>query len=278
MKVEGIPRYFIEEHPQDAARVLEQFTPDSINHYLGHLSPAVVANLFQYLSPSIVSACLNRLDAGQAVGVLRDMGVERASIYLRRMKQKQREELLTALPAYYAGMLRLVLRYPDGTIGQLMDPDVITVNRQSRVQSVIDFIRNHSEKAGNEVYVVNEKHKLLGIVDIKDLIICAESETVMSIMQKPDYCVPARSTLSNLIAIADDDYREYYPVIDRNNHFLGTFRHETLYEAFRGRGRGQADETDLTSNLLIMADLFWKTFLNLLIPDDHSRDRRGRDE
>jgi len=278
MKVEALSRHFLQEHPRDAARVFEQFGPADTVIYLNTLSAENVARLFQHLSPSVVSACLARMDAGESARILKELGIERASIYLRRMEKRLRQLVLEHMPAYYAGMLRLVLRYPDGTVGQLMDPDVITVNQQTRVKTAIDFIRDNSDRLENEIYVVNEQQRLQGVVDIKDLIITEQSKEVMHIMQRPRYSIPARSRLNNVGSITGNNYRDVYPVVDHNNHFVGILRHEILTSAFGDRGRGLSDDADLAAGLLVMADLFWKTFLNLLIPDYDNRERRGRDE
>lgn len=278
MKVEALSRQFIEEHPRDAARVFEQFDNESSVDYLNTLSAETVAGLFQHLSPSVVSACLALMDAGDSARILRELGIERASIYLRRMKKRLRNPVLEHMPAYYASMLRLVLRYPNGTVGQLMDPDVITVNQQTRVKTAIDFIRDNSDRLENEIYVVNEQQRLQGVVDIKDLITAVQDEAVMNIMQRPRYSIPARSRLHNIGSITGNNYRDVYPVVDHNNHFIGILRHEILTEAYGGKGPGRSDDADLAAGLLVMADLFWKTFLNLLIPDYDKRERRGRDE
>lgn len=278
MSVESVSGYFLQRHPQDAARVFEQFDPGLLGRYLEPLPPAVVARLFQYMSPSMVASCFITLDMEQAARILREMGVGKASIYLRRMKRKRREKLLEAMPTVYAGMLKLVLRYPDGSVGQYMDPDIVTVNEHIRVQSTIDLVRNNARKLKNEIYVVDDRHKLTGIIDIKDLITADKNEPIMKIMSRPGRSIPARSRVESVISAAGGNYGGVYPVIDQNNNFIGIFRHDHLLDMSERAGMTRSGETDIADGLFVIADLFWKVFLNLLVPGNDTREKRGRDE
>ncbi|MEX2525442.1 MAG: CBS domain-containing protein [Gammaproteobacteria bacterium] len=278
MSVDSVSGYFLQQHPQDAARIFEQFDPGAVSRYLEPLPPATVAHLFQYLSPSMVASCFASLDMEPAARILREMGIERASIYLRRVKRKRREKLLEALPSVYSGMLKLVLRYPDGSVGRYMDPDIITVNEHARVQNTVDFVRSNAKRLKNAIYVVDDRHKLAGIIDIKDLITADNNEPIMKIMSRPGHSIPARSRLNSVVTAIGDSHSSVYPVIDQNNNFIGVLRHETLIDISGRGGMTRSGEADLVGGLFIIAELFWKISLNLLVSGDDSRTKRGRDD
>jgi hypothetical protein len=83
---------------------------------------------------------------------------------------------------------------------------------------------------------------------------------------------------AGIAAVTGNDFRDFYPVIDRGERFLGILRHRILQRASQEGPAGPYDEEDLASGLLLMADLYWNAFINLLIPDYQSRDRRGRND
>lgn len=274
MTIDRVSRTFITDHPRDAARVFERFRPAEVAGYLEGAAPEILAPVFLYMSPTAVALSLPELDAKQAADTLRLLGVDRAAILLRRMPHAGQLQLINAMPTLFAGMLRLVLRFPEGTVGQLMNPNVATINVHTRIDNTIGMLRNMSSGLHNEVFVVDDSQKLAGIVEVKDLITVDEGLAAGKIMHRPRHTLPARTGVGSARALAGREYHDIYPVVDHKGQFVGILRHEILLEATDGNNDGTSAQNELASGFLAMADLFWNEFLNLFIPDERSKDKR----
>ena len=142
MNIESLSLHFLRDHPRDAARTLEKFEVDALSAYLAQLPVKSAAGVVQYIVPTIASVCLESMPHERAAAIIMHLDIERAAALLRRIQEVNREKLIRATSTIFANMVRLVMRYPEGTIGQVMDPDIFTVHQDMRVTEVITAVRN----------------------------------------------------------------------------------------------------------------------------------------
>ena len=266
MTINSLSLYFLQEHPKDAARSLEQFAPEHIAEYFEHIPPQTVASVLKYIVPSIAAECLKSMSLEKSSPIVMQLGVERASLLLRRMKSGLRVQFIRTMSPIFANMTRLVLRYPEGTVGQVMNPNVFTVHEDMTVEEVIKVIKNSAQLTHNEIYITGDKQQLLGIVDIRDLLTDNEKKPMRKIMQAPGECIPARSSLSSVRNFSDWNTRENTPVIDHFGVFIGVLGRSVVHDYLSGK-RTEHEDVEITGTALAVAELFWDACANLIAPD-----------
>ncbi|MGH8120014.1 MAG: magnesium transporter MgtE N-terminal domain-containing protein, partial [Gammaproteobacteria bacterium] len=220
--------HFLHEHPRDAARTLEKFDIESLSAYLAQLPVREAAGVVRYLVPAIAASCLEIVTHEQAAAIITHLDIERAAALLRRMREDHREQVIKRTATVFANMIRLVLRYPDGTIGQVMDPDVFTVHQDLRVVEVTTAVRSAAELLQHEIYVINDRQQPAGVVAVKQLLTTDGMEMMKNIMRPVGQMLAARTSLAVARNTVDWDQRNSVPVVDHHGVFMGVLHRRSL--------------------------------------------------
>ena len=69
--------YFLTNHPQDSARILEEYTSDEVKDYLSAVSSKVAASIIQHMTPTCAVKCLVSLEPKKSAEILEKLGVGR---------------------------------------------------------------------------------------------------------------------------------------------------------------------------------------------------------
>ena len=277
MTINSISLHFLQEHPKDAARALEQFEPVQLASFLQQVPVRTAATVIKYLVPSVTSECLKNMDIDKSSQILMKLGVERAALLLRRMKTGFQVQFIRAMTPVFANMTRLVLRYPAGTVGHVMNPNVLTVHEDMTVKEVTGVIRNSEELLLNEIFVTGDKQELCGIVDIRQLMTNDDKQSMKKIMHTPGQSIPARSALDSLRDHSDWNLKENIPVVDHLGEFIGVLDRRTIHESLFGKVTAAQDD-DLGRTAMDLAELFWYACAHLLAQDYQNVTKDQNDE
>jgi magnesium transporter len=266
MTTDPISLHFLQEHPKDAARTLEQFEPAQLASFMEQVPTRTAATVIKYLVPSVAADCLKNMEIGRSSKIVMQLGVERAALLLRRMKTGFQVEFIRAMTPVFANMTRLVLRYPAGTVGHVMNPYILTVHEDMTIEEVIKVIRNSEELSHNDIFITGDKQELAGIVNIRQLLTSDNKQSMKKIMRPPGRSIPARSALDSLREHSDWNLEENIPVVDHLGEFIGVLNRKTIHESLFGKASSE-QEDDMSGTAIALAELFWDACANLLAPD-----------
>jgi Mg/Co/Ni transporter MgtE len=266
MTINSISLHFLQEHPKDAARALEQFDPKQLASFLQQVPVRTAATVIKYLVPAIAAECIKNMDIDRSSQIIMKLGVERAALLLRRMKTGFQVQFIRAMTPVFANMTRLVLRYPVGTVGHVMNPNVLTVHEDMTIREVTGVIRNFEELSQNEIFVTGARQELRGIVNMRQLLTDDDKQSMKKIMHTPGQSIPARAALDNLRDHSDWNLEENIPVVDHLGEFIGVLDRKTIHESLFGKVTA-AQDNDFGSTAMDLAELFWHACAHLLAQD-----------
>jgi magnesium transporter len=277
MSINSISLHFLKEHPKDAARTLEQFDPESLAKYMENVPAKIAASVIKYIVPSISTECLRLMSLEKSSQIIMHLGVERGSLLLRRMKGSIRDQFIHAMSPVFSSMTRLVLRYPEGTAGQVMNPNVFSVHQNMNVNEVINVIKNSSELWHNEIFITDDKQQLAGVVEVRQLLTTDSKQPMKMIMKSPGESIPARASLDSVRNKPEWQYKENFPVIDHMGIFIGVLSRTSVHEVMADNAVPNKQE-DYTGTALAVAELFWDACADLLTPDHENSNKGKQDE
>jgi magnesium transporter len=277
MSINSISLHFLKEHPKDAARTLEQFDPESLAEYMENVPAKIAASVIKYIVPSISTECLRLMSLEKSSQIIMHLGVERGSLLLRRMKGSIRDQFIHAMSPVFSSMTRLVLRYPEGTAGQVMNPNVFSVHQNMNVNEVINVIKNSSELWHNEIFITDDKQQLAGVVEVRQLLTTDSKQPMKMIMKSPGESIPARASLDSVRNKPEWQYKENFPVIDHMGIFIGVLSRTSVHEVMADNAVPNKQE-DYTGTALAVAELFWDACADLLTPDHENSNKGKQDE
>ena len=255
---------FVEDHPADAARVLERADPGSVGETLADLPAASGAALLQAMTPHAAADWLSRLPPEEAAALISRVRTALATPLLLRLDNAARAALLKALPAKSAAPLRLALRFPAGSVGSILDPDVVTVRADTRIGEAIEIARRAPASLRKYLYVLDETQRLIGVVDVRECVLQDAGRLIGSVVREEPVALRARTGLRQAGLAEAWERFDVLPVTDHRGVFLGAARRENLFGAISGQGQA-AQRQALGELAFDLAELFWGTTSNLVL-------------
>jgi magnesium transporter len=254
---------FIEEHPADAALILERLSINEAVAYLDQQPPRLAAAVLQKMVASTAAeciACLSPQRYGQIVSML---PLDVAAALLRRLAAQRREHLVEQAPRGVAPLLARLLRYPENCAGALMDPQVLALPEDITVSEGSARVRRAPRRTLYYLYVIDREQKLVGVLNLRELMLAAPRDALAAVIRRE---VTTISALADRTAIIDHPgWRHVHalPVVDDRGVFLGVLRYETL-RRIEGETKSPPPAAGALDAVLTFGELCWVGLAGIL--------------
>jgi len=229
----------LQRHPDEAARLFE-VSDDARTAALLEREPAErVQDVVERLTPDRAARIVTALPDDQARRVLSRMMPQRAAGLLARLEPAEREGRLALLEPAAAEELRELAQYPPETAGALMDPRVTSFRPDVTVRDVIRRLRRFRNKRIQDLFLVDEQARLVGVVALQDVVL-ANSRASLDSLSRPPHAVQAFAAREDVVAELERHRVASLPVIDVSGHLIGVLRQDELITATRQEATASA--------------------------------------
>ena len=245
---------FAAQHPDEAARAVEQLAPAVFAEVLDALEVAQAAALAVRVMPLAAALALTQLSTEKAASIVLEIEPRSAAVVLLRLTAAERDRIYEAMPQARAAMLRTLSEYGADRAAGRIDPRAPMLPEALAVSEVIDRLRASPEGALDYVYAVDGERRLTGVVNLRELLGAAPTDTLARIMTRSPHTLLADEPLEAIALHPAWKRQHALPVVDRDGRLLGALR----YSAFRAveselGARSASRDTQVTSAL---AELF----------------------
>lgn len=220
----------IGDHPEQAAVVLERLGVDETARLLERSRPASGAQLVRRLSPQFAATALSKLAIGQCARIIDALDSSVAARLLRRLGADVQAELLESISPKHSSGLRALLRFPENTAGALMDPEVLALPQDLTQRQALERIRESPEHARYNLYIVDGEQRLVGVLNLRELLIAKARAPLSALMVRNPQRLPATADRASILAHPGWKNVHSLPVIDEEGGYLGAVRYRALRE------------------------------------------------
>ncbi len=212
-------------HPERAATALELIPLEEATLVLSRLPAKEIAPVVQRMSLQFASAVLECLEAHLLADVVEDLPLDVSARLLRRLPPVRIEEALEDIGQPLGAALRSLLRFPEDSAGALMDPEALALPEGLTSKEAWERIRRTPEAARYNVYVVDTAQRLVGVVNLRELMVASPSARLADFMVRDPLRLDARS--DRAAVLAHPGWREVHslPVVDEDDCYLGAVRY-----------------------------------------------------
>jgi magnesium transporter len=254
---------FAETHPADAARIIEGLLPEEASAYLDELPPRPAAELLQKMVSSNAAECISQLSPSRFAQVIAALPLDSAAALLRRLEPERQAELLLRAPSNVSTLLARLLRYPENSAGALMDPRALALPNDITVTEAMARVRRAPRHALYYNYVVNREQKLIGVMNLRELMLAPPKETLSAAMHREVTALPALA--GSMTIVAHPGWRDLHalPVVDDKGVFLGVLRYQTLRKLERESTTPPPPGGGLAA-VLSLGELYWVALAGML--------------
>lgn len=248
---EALSHAFLESHPAAAARVLERLAPQNVAALLADSPARLAAPVLRAMLPPFVARILETLSDDTVSGLLRAMGPQAGVAVLHYMAEARRVSLLAQLPTAMGMAFRLLLGYPEDTVGAWMDPRVVVLPADTTAQAALNRLREAQGEVDSTVFVIGAGQRLLGLADLPEVLRAQPQAPLSKVMRNAPFALPARASIRSVEDHEGWDDCQMLPVVERDHRFVGALDRGVMARALERnqRARPETGYADVLANL-----------------------------
>ncbi|MBI2313064.1 MAG: magnesium transporter [Betaproteobacteria bacterium] len=180
-----LQKFLDELHPADVAYILEALPledrlqvwnlvkAERDGEILLEVSDAVRESLIRAMDSQELVAAAEQLDTDEIADLAPDLPEEVVADVFKRLSAEEREEL------------RAALSYPEGTVGALMDFEMVTIREDVTLEVVLRYLRLLDELPDHTdtLFVVDRQGRLRGILPLNKILVTDPETEVGQVME-----------------------------------------------------------------------------------------------
>ena len=217
----GAVDYLRTLHPADSAEILAELESSEQASIVDRLQATELADVFEQLDEDDMAEVAQHLDVETLADVLDEMEPDMAADLLGELEPGQAAEVLEQMeePADVASLMTFA---PD-TAGGIMTAPPPSLRRFWTVAEAIQFLRKHYEEEEDffYLYVLDRHARLIGLVNLRSIILASPEQTVEEIMTRNVISVRALADQEEVAQLLQRYDLVALPVVDDEERLIG---------------------------------------------------------
>jgi magnesium transporter len=221
---------FIENDPAAAAQSLETMKDSDAIRVLSALPSRLAADVFQFLSPNHASELIRGVSPDVFREIIEKLQPTQGASIFMNLSHEDRGRFFEELPAKMKPVIVELLRYPENSAGRIMSTEFLAFHAGAKVRDVIKRLRFLTRKSipQSYVYVIDSENHLLGVINMRDMILASSTQTLENIMQGDVVTVNAFTDREEAANVLSKIRYFSVPVVDFEGHMLGIIKADQL--------------------------------------------------
>jgi len=217
-------------HAFDLSEALKMMDLEERKHFYRYIKREKLAVVFEHLSEELAADLIFELDKNEAAKVLELMEPDDAIDILQELNEDDALSFTVLMDDSKREYLRRLARYQHSTAGSEMNSYFISLTAEMDVKEAMKKLVQYADEVEmiDTLFVVDEDNLLIGVLDLKELIVAKHPKKIKDIMNDKFYSVRVNDDIQEVVK----DIQKYdtlaMPVVDNDNHLEGII---TMYDA-----------------------------------------------
>ncbi len=210
-------------HPVDLADVLEELDSDQRLAVFNELDPELASDTLEEVEPRVQRELISSIKRERAAQLINEMSAAQAADILAILPGNEADELLKLIDRENASKVQQIIEQHDENVLLYATQEFIKLPPLTLAKDVIDDYRRiaRDKEVIMYVYVVDDRDALLGVVDIRELIVADNDQTLADIMTDSVIHLRPDQTLRDATEMLDRYGLRAIPVTSDNDQLLG---------------------------------------------------------
>lgn len=214
---EKILRY----HPYDVSYVLTRLDKEYEKKVFDLLTPAEAADILEYYSVSEGADVLEIMDTNKSSKIISNMELDDAVDIMKEIDDDKKEELIDKIDDEKQKDIIELAKYSEDEAASIMTDKYLSLDISMSVTDAMKKLVNESTSQEMiDVLFVLDKEELVGIVDLKNLIIARKNQFIKDIMDKNIKTIDAKDSIISARNLFNEYNLLALPVLD-NRRLIG---------------------------------------------------------
>ena len=222
-RIKNLREYLETINSADFPSIFESVDEDKIIMIYRLLSKGKAAEVFVELEHDNQEKLIGYLTDIEIKNVMNEIYMDDAVDLIEEMPSNVVKRILTNTKPANRKIINELLKYPDDTAGTLMTTEFIDLKENMTVADAFEFIKKKALKKETvyNCYVLTIDRKLLGIIDIKDLLAADRDKLIKDIMDTNVIKVNTLEDQEEVARMFDKYNYVALPVVDQENRLVG---------------------------------------------------------
>ncbi|MDB1145039.1 MAG: magnesium transporter [Alcaligenaceae bacterium] len=210
-------------HPADIAVALESFNAEEREIIWEYVSPEDNADVLLEVNDWIREELISQMDKEELYASTEDLDVDELADLVEDLPDDVISEISKSLSEDERNKLQEVLKYPEDTVGAMMDMEVVCIQEHETIDAVLHKLRQLGELPENtdQVFIVNNKDRLQGVISLEKLLLNEPDKVISEVMRTEYFTLNPHDHEDE----AESAFERYdflsVPVVDKQNRLVG---------------------------------------------------------
>ncbi len=209
--------------PVDLADILEELDPAQRVAVFGELNTAHASDTLEEIDPSVQRQLVSQLRKERVAQLINEMTPAQAADVLSVLPGNEADDILALLDGKYLKKIKTILEQQEAKIMDFSTLDFLKFGPETTaVQAEEGYPKaSHGKDMASYIYVTEADDKLLGVIDLKDLLLADDNVLLKDIMVDTVVSLNPGSTLKE----ANHLFKRYgfgaLPIVDDQDRIIG---------------------------------------------------------
>ncbi|MFH1454579.1 MAG: CBS domain-containing protein [Armatimonadota bacterium] len=212
-----------EIHPVDLADMLEELEPEQRLSIFNELESEQASDTLEEIEPRVQRDLIASIKKERAAELINLMTPAQAADVLVELPGTEADEILELIDKENADKIQPIMDKHDEKILNFSTPDFIKFNKYATVRQVLDRFRMAAKDKDviMYIYVLDDENKLVGVVDIRELLQARLEDRLENIMTEHVISLEPDSKLSEASHMFNRYSFRAIPIVDEADKILG---------------------------------------------------------
>ncbi len=208
-------------HPADRADLYERLDPELREAFLSVLSSEAMGELLEFLEEEVRERVVERMPRVSLARVLDKTSQDTAVDVLRTLAPAEMARVLSAMTT--ASEITPLLEHADESAGGLMTRGYVALHPEMTTQQAITFLRLRKPvvEEAYYLYVLDAANRLLGVVNLRELLISDLDTPIVDVMTKDSITVEADTDQEEVARLIQHYRLRALPVVNEQGVLSG---------------------------------------------------------
>jgi len=235
----SVTRRQIHELPsEDLADMLEELGKEEKDALFSALDSEKAAETLAEAEPRTQRQIIAALRKERARNIFTEMTIPQLAGLFSILPHDHVSDLMALLTKDQADRVRAILSEREATAKGMMSSDFLTMVRETTVSEALAKIRQSSlePESISYIYVVGENGQpLLGVIDLRELILASDDVKLGDIMVEPVVTAEEDDVQDDLSEMFAKYHYRMIPVVDSQDNILGVIRYNDIMKGVETR-------------------------------------------
>jgi CBS domain-containing protein/sporulation protein YlmC with PRC-barrel domain len=226
--------------PEDLADALEELSGEEQQAVFSALDSETAAETLMEAEPRAQRQIVADLQKERAKAIMTEMSAAQLADLFSVLPLDDRDELMALLPKDLADRTEAILSEHDTTAATVMSGTFLKMPQETTVADALAQVRASGldHDAVSYVYVtLPADNVLLGVVDLRELVLAANDKTLKDILASPVVSVDEHNVKDDIAQLFAKYHFRMLPVVDARDRLLGVIHYNDIMKGLVTRAR-----------------------------------------